>query len=322
MENDRKILNIDIPILTRARRRPSWFSNAVKRLFDLTAAALGLLVLALFFVFIAVQIKRSSAGPVFFRGLRMGRGEKTFRILKFRTMYECPESYAGSRVTGQGDSRITPLGKWLRDTKLNELPQLWNVLIGEMSLVGPRPEDPEIALTWPAAVRREILSVRPGITSPSSVAHHDEEKRLRSASVMDDYFEQILPDKLRLDQLYVRHHNFITDLDALFWTFVIMIPRLSEHRISEGWLFGGPLSRFVRSYVNWAVVDFGAAFLSLGLVGVLWRLGRPLDIGMGRALAIAVLLSFLFGFFNTLLGLKSVAWSRAAAEDDLRLMFS
>ncbi len=96
-------------------------------------------------------------------------GGKGFGILKFRTMYERAESYAGPRVTGKQDRRITPLGQWLRNTKLNELPQLWNVLIGEMSLVGPRPEDPEIVKTWPADARKEILSVRPGITSPASI---------------------------------------------------------------------------------------------------------------------------------------------------------
>ena len=322
MEDNKKFLNIIIPITSHATSQPGWFSKAAKRLFDILVSSLGLFALAPFFAIIAVQIKRSSAGPVFFRGLRMGRGEKPFHILKFRTMYECPESYAGAKVTGQGDSRITPLGKWLRDTKLNELPQLWNVLIGEMSLVGPRPEDPEIALTWPHAVRQEILSVRPGITSPSSVANHDEEKRLKSTSVMDDYFEQILPDKLRLDQLYVRHHNFITDLDAILWTFVIMIPRLGNRKIPEGWLFGGPFSRIVRRYMSWTSIDFVVALLSIGFVGVIWRLGGPLDIGLWKAAEMSVLLALLFSFFNVLLGLKSVEWSRAAPEDVLRLFVS
>jgi FlaA1/EpsC-like NDP-sugar epimerase len=139
---------------------------------------------------------------------------------------------------------------------------------------------------------------------------------------MDDYMHTILPDKLRLDQLYVRHHTFLTDLDALLWTFVILVPRLGEKKISEGWLFGGPLTRLARRYVSWMAIDFVAAFASLGLAGFLWRLGGPLDIGLGRSIELAAALAFAFGFFNTLLGLKTVEWSRAAAGDALRLAAS
>ena len=103
--------------------------------------------------------------------------------MKFRTMYEEQRSYSGPSVTAQDDDRITPLGHWLRDTKINELPQLWNVLKREMSLVGPRPEDAKIAETWEANEADEILSVRPGITSPASILYHDEEKILSSTDL-------------------------------------------------------------------------------------------------------------------------------------------
>jgi lipopolysaccharide/colanic/teichoic acid biosynthesis glycosyltransferase len=179
-----------------------------KRAFDIAASFLGLLLLSPVFCLVALLIKRESPGPVFYRGPRVGLGGKVFGILKFRTMYECAASYQGPSITARDDDRITPLGKWLRETKVNELPQLWNVLVGEMSLVGPRPEDPEIARTWPEAARREILSVRPGVTSPASVVYRDEEKLLKSATVMDDYLKIMLPDKLRLDQIYVRSHRF------------------------------------------------------------------------------------------------------------------
>jgi lipopolysaccharide/colanic/teichoic acid biosynthesis glycosyltransferase len=314
--------NVDVSIPFRSPFKPGWLSNAFKRQMDILVSALGLIMLSPFFVIIAFLIKRSSPGPVFFRGPRMGKDERPFSILKFRTMYETLESYAGSRVTGQGDSRITLLGKWLRDTKLNELPQLWNVLAGEMSLVGPRPEDLAIAATWPEDVRKEILSVRPGITSPASIAFHDEEKQLHAESVMDDYFEKIVPDKLRLDQLYVRHHTFLIDLDVLFWTIVVLIPRLRDYKIPEGWLFGGPVSRVVRRYMSWTVIDFVVGFLSIGLMGFIWRLGGPLDIGLWKAVNIAFLLALMFGLFNTLLGLKVVAWSHASAEDVFRLVIS
>jgi lipopolysaccharide/colanic/teichoic acid biosynthesis glycosyltransferase len=301
------------------KNQVDWFC---KRAFDVLAAFWGLVFLVPFFLLIAYWIKRESLGPVFYRGPRMGKDGKVFGILKFRTMREEPASYEGPSVTAQDDPRITPLGKWLRETKVNELPQLWNVLVGEMSLVGPRPEDPQIAAAWPEEVRREILSVRPGITSPATVAYHDEEKRLQAASVMEEYISNILPDKLRLDQLYVRHHTFMTDLDAIFWTFVILIPRLGDQKISEGWLFGGPLTRIVRRYVSWTAVDFLTALAGIGLAGALWRLSGPLDIGLWRSVQLAVLLAILFGLCNALLGLNMVAWSRAAAEDAARLVVS
>ena len=105
-----------------------------KRLFDFTMALIGIIILAPVFLYVAILIKRDSPGPIFFWGSRMGKGGKPFKMLKFRTMYERVESYQGPPVTASGDSRITPLGQWLRDTKINELPQLWNVLIRE---IGP-----------------------------------------------------------------------------------------------------------------------------------------------------------------------------------------
>lgn len=295
---------------------------AFKRLTDIIAAILGLVFLSPLFLLLAVLIKRDSPGPVFYRGPRTGMGGRVFQILKFRTMREEAASYAGPSITGSNDPRVTPLGQWLRDTKLNELPQLWNVLVGEMSLVGPRPEDPNIAKTWPRSLRNEILSVRPGITSPASILYRDEEKRLNADRVTADYMENILPDKLRLDQLYVRHHSFLTDLDALFWTAVVLIPRLGERQISEGWLFGGPITRLSRRYLSWFVSDFVIALLSIGLTGVLWRISGPLDIGLELAVSLAIILASLFSLFNTILGLKTVSWAHPAAEDVLLLFVS
>lgn len=122
--------------------RPRWWSRLLKRGFDLWVSIAGLVVLWPVFLLIAVRIKADSPGPVFYKGSRSGKGGKFFNILKFRTMYEQPGSYNGSRLTAKDDTRVTRFGRFLRDTKLNELPQLWNVLVGEMSLVGPRPEDP------------------------------------------------------------------------------------------------------------------------------------------------------------------------------------
>ena len=121
------------------RSEHGWFSDLAKRLMDVVVSLLALILLSPIFLWIALRIKRDSPGPVFYRGPRLGKDGREFYILKFRTMHENPESYQGPRVTAQDDPRITRFGAWLRDTKLNEFPQFWNVLIGEMSLVGPRP---------------------------------------------------------------------------------------------------------------------------------------------------------------------------------------
>jgi lipopolysaccharide/colanic/teichoic acid biosynthesis glycosyltransferase len=289
---------------------------------DVFFAALGLLLLWPFFLMIALKLKREGPGPVFYRGPRLGRGGVPFGILKFRTMYERPESSRGERITACDDERITPTGHWLRDTKLNELPQLWNVLVGEMSLVGPRPEDPELAKNWPADLREEILSIRPGITSPASIAYRDEEKQLHSHNLVSDYLNRIVPDKLRLDSLYVRHHTLLTDFDTIFWTFIVLLPRLGKTRVPEGWLFGGPLSRILRRYLSWFAIDFFLALACISAVGLIWRAGGPLDVGVIPSALMAVGMAFCLSFFNVLLGLRSVSWSRPAAEDTFKLFLS
>lgn len=252
----------------------------------------------------------------------MGKGQKQFRIWKFRTMYEVPSSYAGSKVTSTGDVRITPFGHWLRDTKVNELPQLWNVLMGDMSFVGPRPEDVEIASNWDGTAKDEILSVRPGITSPASIVYHDEERLLKGTDFMTIYYQQILPDKMRLDRIYVRHHTLLSDLDIIFWTLAVLLPRLASNRIPEGRLFGGPISRFVRFNISWLAIDFIVALSAIALVGVIWRSTGPLELGLGRAIALAVILAASFGFVNTIMGLNRVVWSRAVPEDMFGIVFS
>ncbi len=229
-------------------------------------------------------------------------------------MRDCPESNLGPRITARDDPRITPLGAWLRDTKLNELPQLWNVFKGEMSLVGPRPEEPEIAAHWPAPVLGEILSLRPGITSPASVLYRNEEKLLKAGNVMDEYLRKILPDKQRLDLLYVRTRSFLSDLDIILLTLVSLLPSVSNTRIPEGSLFSGVLTNFIRRYVSWFVMDSLAAFIAAGCVGFLRRMSGPLDLGWGVAIGIAAVMALIFSVINTLLGLGRVSWRKASAN--------
>jgi len=300
----------------------NWFTGAVKRLFDFLVSLLILIFLAPTFAILAYAIKRDSPGPVFYRGLRMGKDGKLFRILKFRTMHESPESYNGPSITADDDPRITLIGKWLRDTKLNELPQLWNVLVGEMSMVGPRPEDAEIASSWPDPIKKVVLSVRPGITSPASMLYRGEEKMLKNDSLMDNYLNQVLPDKLRLDQLYVRNHSFLGDLDVLFLTAIAFFPTLERIHLPEPLLFSGPLSRIVNRYISWFLIDSLTAFLAIGFTGALWRISAPLHLGLPVALVLAVGFALTFSLVNTILGLGRIVWQQAHAALALDLFFS
>jgi lipopolysaccharide/colanic/teichoic acid biosynthesis glycosyltransferase len=290
-----------------------YFSAFLKRLMDILISTLGLLLLSPVFAVIALLIPRDSPGPVFFHGQRMGRSEKTFTIHKFRTMYENGISYNGPKVTANGDNRITPLGRWLRHTKINELPQLWNVFKGEMSMVGPRPEDPEYAMQWPEDVRQEVLSVRPGVTSPASIIYRDEEEILKTGSLMDDYLKRILPEKLRLDQLYVRNNTLLGDLDVLFMTMIMLLPRIRKSQVQESTLYSGPVYNFINRYFTWFVIDTLVAFIAISLSGVIWRLNAPLDLGIVRASGIAVFIAVLLGVTNFIFGLRHVTWRYASS---------
>jgi len=296
------------------------YTDPLKRLFDISIAFLGLVLSSPVLIFLAWLIKRDSPGPALFRSPRIGRRGRVFRMLKFRTMYERPESYQGTPVTAQDDPRITPVGRWLRDTKLNELPQLWNVLKGEMSLVGPRPEDPQIVETWPEAVRSELLSVRPGMTSPASVLYRDEEGMLHNSHVMEAYLGEILPSKLRLDQLYVRHRSFWGDLDLLFWTFLVLIPQAKTYSPPEEILFVGPIWKLMRRHVSWFAADAVVTFLAMGLTGLIWRSFGPLQIGWDRAIGLALGFALLFSFAGAILGANRIDWSKASATDVFDLL--
>jgi len=295
-------------------------AGSIKRAFDFTAALIGLSFLSPFFALIAILIKRDSPGPVFFWGRRIGLHGVYFKMLKFRTMYETPKSYLGPRITSKEDKRITPLGKWLRDTKLNELPQLWNVLIGEMSLVGPRPEDPSICKTWPTHLAREILSVRPGITSPASVVYRDEENMLHAGEAMQKYLHELSPDKMRLDQLYVRYRSFWLDLDVILWTALLLIPKIKAYSLPEQLLFVGPVTWLTQRYVSWFVWDFLIVFASISVTGAVVRLFGPLNIGWLRAIEMAFGCALLYTLAGLLMNSNRINWSKASSWESGRLL--
>jgi lipopolysaccharide/colanic/teichoic acid biosynthesis glycosyltransferase len=182
-----------------------------KRGFDLIASACALLVLSPLLLLIAAAVAIESPGGAFFRQVRVGKGGKEFRLLKFRTMRLGSE--AGGQITvGGRDPRITRIGYVLRKTKLDELPQLLNIVVGEMSVVGPRPEVPRYVALY-SEEQRQVLSVRPGLTSLASIAYIDENEVLGRASDPERvYVDEVMPAKLALDLRYVREHSMRLDL--------------------------------------------------------------------------------------------------------------
>lgn len=202
-----------------------------KRFFDLLASGLGLFLLAPFFLLVALAIKLESSGPVFFRQERVGRFGKIFRIHKFRTMVSDAER-RGLQITVGTDARVTRVGVVLRKTKLDELAQLFDVFIGDMSLVGPRPEVPRYVAYYPHEARRLVQSVKPGITDWASIKFKDENEILgRSADPQAAYINEVLPIKLGFYTEYVQKRTFFGDLRILFATLGALIP------VSVAWRF-------------------------------------------------------------------------------------
>ncbi len=190
----------------------------VKRLFDIVASGCGLLVLSPLFVVLAIWIKLDSKGPVFYRQVRVGRNNKDFKLFKFRSMRVGADKQ-GLITVGGHDPRITRSGYFIRKYKLDEFPQLINVFIGDMSLVGPRPEVRKyVDMYTPEQMR--VLSVRPGITDLASIRYRNENELLEQAEDPDEYYEQvIMQDKLRINLEYVENHSFWNDIKLIFMTF-------------------------------------------------------------------------------------------------------
>lgn len=189
----------------------------MKRVFDICFSSIGLLILSPLFIAVVLLIKLDSEGPAFFRQERVGKNFKPFRICKFRTMIEGAEK-KGTLITVDGDRRITKIGKFLRKYKIDELPQLFNVLKGEMSFVGPRPEVQKYVQLFESDYRK-LLMVRPGITDPASITYSNEENVLFSSKCGEEYYkERILPEKIKLSLRYAEKHNVITDLKLIFQT--------------------------------------------------------------------------------------------------------
>ncbi len=204
--------------------KQSFYLRFGKRFFDLAVAATGLILILPLLLAAGLAVKLSSRGTVFFRQNRVGQFGRPFQMFKFRSMRVGGE--AGSRLTAYGDPRITPLGAWLRWTKIDELPQLINVVLGDMSLVGPRPEVPEFVNHY-TQEQRKVLEVRPGVTGPSANVH--EEKLLSSCEDKEEFYvTEVLPGKLDIDLCYCGNITFRTDLATLLQTFAKLSTRLNK----------------------------------------------------------------------------------------------
>ena len=197
-------------------------NRTMMRLVDIVAGLVGLVLLSPVLLLLALWVKLSSPGPVFYRAKRVVRGGQPFHLYKFRTMVVDADR-RGPGITTAGDNRITPAGKFLRRTKLDELPQLLNVLKGEMSLVGPRPEDPRYVALY-TAEQRLILQERPGITSVASLQYRNEAELLCGRDWETVYTQEILPHKLALELNYLQQRTFWRDL-GLIWQTVLSVWR-------------------------------------------------------------------------------------------------
>ena len=194
-----------------------------KRLFDFLCVVPGIVVLSPLMVLVAAWIKIDSPGPVFFQQSRVGKEGKEFRMYKFRTMVPNAEKI-GAKITIGGDPRITRSGRFLRKYKLDELPQLFNVLLGQMSLVGPRPEVPSYVKFYPEAIREKVLSIKPGITDLASLKYRDEGTLLQGVeNPAEVYINDILPHKLDYYMQYIDQHTLRLDFKIILQTLISIV---------------------------------------------------------------------------------------------------
>lgn len=196
----------------------------MKRVFDVMASGLGLLLLSPLFLIIAIWVKADSPGPVFYRQTRVGRGNRDFRLFKFRSM-RVGSDKKGLITVGGRDPRVTRSGYYIRKYKLDELPQLINVFIGDMSLVGPRPEVRKyVDLYTPQQLH--VLDVRPGITDLASIRYRNENELLEQAADPEQYYrEVVMQDKLRINSEYITDRSFFKDIKIIFLTFWAIVKR-------------------------------------------------------------------------------------------------
>ncbi len=283
------------------------------RVFDLLASLVGLFLLAPVFLVVAVAIKLESKGPIFFRGERAGKDGKPFGILKFRTMIAEAHKLGGG-LTHHGDPRITRLGSFLRRTKIDELPQLINVIRGEMALVGPRPEDPRY-LRYYSKDQRELLGVLPGITSIASIRYRNEEQLLPAGNWENVYIQSLLPAKLDIELNYLADRSFGTDLLVLLATIFALLK--DEARFDAGARLITRIEAVLGRYVSWALIDVVLIVAAYLLALVI----RSVNAGVAfpRAIFQAMLGMIVYIAVNYLFGIYNRIWRYATIQEAMAL---
>ncbi len=196
----------------------------MKRLFDIIGSLIGLIIFSIVFILLALLIKIEDKGPIFYRGVRIGKNSKPFKIYKFRSMVKDAEKI-GASSTSSEDPRLTKIGTFIRKFKLDELSQLINVFIGDMSFVGPRPEVEKFVEKY-SDEEQLLLTVRPGITDWSSIKFHNEPEIIAASGISDAdaaYAKVIRPDKIKLGLKYVKEHNLLIDIIIIFSTILTIL---------------------------------------------------------------------------------------------------
>ncbi len=304
----------------------------IKRAIDITASALGLVLLSPLLLITAIAIKLDSPGPVMFRQVRVGRHGQAFRIFKFRTMSHV-QADGGPQVTVDGDARITRVGATLRRWKLDELPQLIDVLRGTMSLVGPRPEVPRYVAQYPTGRREQVLQVRPGITDFASLRFRDESEVLSRAEDPErEYVDVILPEKLRVAANYVEHATLRSDLKLLGLTLRTVVgPAFPTHKVRrlmnnsrfwgavDGWMSTPHRYRHLAAWLVDAALVIGCWHLTylfrLGFER--WQPGRP---WYDDLVSIGVVAAYLLAM--QWFGVRATVWRYFGFDDFRRLAWA
>lgn len=199
----------------------------MQRFFDITLSALALLVLSPLLLPVALALRLTGEGEVFFIQQRVGRGGRMFGLYKFATMLKDSPNIGTGTVTVKGDPRVLPLGRWLRRTKINELPQLLNIFIGDMSIIGPRPQTRRCFDAFPLSSQDQIIKVRPGLSGIGSIVFRDEEDLMHASAEPERFYDEvIMPYKGRLEEWYVAHqglHTYLASIIATAW--VVVFPK-------------------------------------------------------------------------------------------------
>jgi len=308
--------------ISRKRKVFAPLDQFLRRIMDLFVSSAGMILLSPLYLAIVMLIKRESRGPAIVKEERVGRYGRVFFIRKFRTLADASPESDFPEKNVMSERRITSFGRFLQETKLDNIPQLWNVFTGDLSLVGPQSEDPQTVNEWPDDVRREMLAVRPGLTSPAAVLFSFYEKLLQSQNVKERSLFDVLPSRHRLNQLYLRRRSIVTDLDILFWTALSLLPPLRSEALPGSLRVNGLWKHLFDRRVFGFLSDLMVAFLAAVIAGSIIPLGIYQVGGRPGIIAVYLLLALMYSLANLISDSHNVRWDQAGAGHSLDLAIS